>query len=81
MYVGVYGNIIDDLINIGKFRIYKKIVARMSNDQKYDIYFGVYLSFLKNRNKDDKVEPLFTDLLDWFRIDTSVKFMQNKLNN
>ena len=55
MYKGVYGNPIEDLLNIGKFKLYKNMVMRMSTNEKYDIYFGVYLNFIKNKNDDNVV--------------------------
>ena len=79
MYKGVYGNLIEDLLNIGKFKLYKNMVMRMSTNEKYDIYFGVYLNFVKNKNNDNVV-CLFDTIYDWFRIDFSVKYVENKLN-
>ena len=79
MYKGVYGNPIEDLLNIGKFKLYKNMVMRMPTNEKYDIYFGVYLNFVKNKNNDNVV-CLFDTIYDWFRIDFSVKYVENKLN-
>ena len=79
MYKGVYGNPIEDLLNIGKFKLYKNMVMRMSTNEKYDIYFGVYLNFIKNKN-DDNIVCLFDSIYDWFRIDFSVKYVENRLN-
>ena len=79
MYKGVYGNLIEDLLNIGKFKLYKNMVMRLSTNEKYDIYFGVYLNFVKNKNNDNVV-CLFDTIYDWFRIDFSVKYVENKLN-
>ena len=79
MYKGVTGNLIEDLLNIGKFKLYKNMVMRMSTNEKYDIYFGVYLNFIKNKN-DDNIVCLFDSIYDWFRIDFSVKYVENKLN-
>ena len=80
MYKGVTGNLIDDLLNIGKFKLYKNMVMRMSTNEKYDIYFGVYLNFVKNKNNDNVI-CLFDTIYDWFRIDFSVKYVENKLDD
>lgn len=79
MYKGVYGNLIEDLLNIGKFKLYKNMTMRMSTNERYDIYFGVYLNFVKNKNNDNVV-CLFDTIYDWFRIDFSVKYVENMLN-
>ena len=55
------------------FKEYKMKAKRMSNDQCYDIYMGVYVPFALNGGKQMKgVKCLFNTLEDWFRISHAV---------
>lgn len=47
MYVGVYNNIVKDLLEVNRFRYYKNMSLRLPRNQKMDIYFGVYLPYMK----------------------------------
>ena len=80
MYKGVGGGGGGGGGGIGKFKLYKNMVMRMSTNEKYDIYFGVYLNFVKNKNNDNVI-CLFDSIYDWFRIDFSVKYVENKLDD
>ena len=81
MYVGVYGGIVEDLLNVGRFNSIKMGVMRMHPSQMVDIYYGVYKIYIKpdKPRKDDGTKHLFETFYDWFRIDFSVKFMENML--
>lgn len=83
MYHGVYGNIVEDLLHIGKFNSIKMSVMRISLHQRIDIYFGVYKVYIQppKGRKEEKTKHLFSSLFDWFKLDISVKTVEYLLND
>lgn len=83
MYKGVYGSVEEDLLQIGKFNSIKMGVMRMPLHQRIDIYYGVYKVYIKpaSGKKEIKTKHLFSSLFDWFKLDFSVKTVENLLND
>ena len=83
MYKGVYGGIVEDLLQFGRFTSIRMGVMRMSIDQRIDIYKGVYKVYINpdKPRKDDGTKHLFETLYDWFRIDFSVKYVETMMKD
>lgn len=78
-YVGVYNSIVEDLLNVGRFKRSKKLATMMSHNEMFDIYKGVYMNYIRYFNKNcriSNVKHLFQTIDDWFRIDCSIKYVK-----
>lgn len=77
MYVGVYNSIVKDLLEVGRFKAYKNMTLKIPRDQKLDIYFGVYLPYMKPPVKiNDGSMHLFETFEDWWKVHSSVLYTE-----
>ena len=82
MYIGVYNSITKDLLEIGRFKDYKNMSLRLSHNQKMDIYFGVYLPYMKPPVKiNDGSMHLFETFKDWWTVHLSVLYAENMIKD
>ena len=78
MYIGVYNSITKDLLEVGRFKDYKNMSLRIPYNQKIDIYFGVYLPYMKPPVKiNDGLMHLFETFKDWWTVHSSVLYAEN----